>query len=191
LDLTNTQKLISFSESLCPQDECFLAGSLVSYAEFGSKILSSLFSSFLLSLFLVGLVILYLSLHFGLKPATTFGLIAASFWGPMTLMSLFYALGVSITYVTSLIASIMVGLAGDNAIQFLYRRKSLFANATFYQGSSLFITICMIAISSAFFFSDFVQIQRLGFFMVLGFIFNYIGDVCILKGLNKVQKTTT
>ena len=185
LDLTHTQELIQFNNSLCPKGECFLAGSLISYAEFGSKILSSLFSSFMLSLFLVGLVVVFLCFHFGLNLKTTFSLLAASFWGPMTLMSLFYIFGISITYVTSLIASIMVGLAGDNAIQFLYKKKTLFENATFYQGCSLFITFCMIAISSAFFFSDFVQIQKLGFFMVIGFVLNYIGDVCILKGLNR------
>jgi len=183
--LTHTQELIQFNNSLCPKGECFLAGSLISYAEFGSKILSSLFSSFMLSLFLVGLVVVFLCFHFGLNLKTTFSLLAASFWGPMTLMSLFYIFGISITYVTSLIASIMVGLAGDNAIQFLYKKKTLFENATFYQGCSLFITFCMIAISSAFFFSDFVQIQKLGFFMVIGFVLNYIGDVCILKGLNR------
>jgi len=185
IELNNTLRLEAFNKTLCPNNECFLAGSLVSYAEFGSKILNSLFSSFLISLLLVGLVILLLSFSFKLNFKNTLSLIAASFWGPMTLICVFYLFGVSITYVTSLIASIMVGLAGDNAIQFLYRKNNIYENAKFYQGSTLFITFCMIAISSSFFISDFIQLQKLGAFMVLGFVFNYIGDVFILKALNK------
>jgi len=183
LDITQTLKIIEYNKSLCPNEECFLAGSLISYAEFGTRILNSLFKSFALSLLLVSLVIAFLCWQF--KTNDSPPLIVASLWGPISLIALFYIFNFSITYVTSLIASIMVGLAGDNAIQFIYRKKSMYENASFYENCSLFVSVCMIFISCSFFMSDFIQIQKLGLFMVVGFILNYIGDVFILKALTK------
>ena len=81
--------------------------------------------------------------------------------------------------------TILVGLAGDNAIQFIFRNKGLQKDVKFFQTASVLVTFCMIILSSSFFFSSFQSLRDLGILMIIGFVLNFIGDIYILKSLAK------
>jgi predicted RND superfamily exporter protein len=161
-------------------ETCLIAGSTVSYAEFGSRILKTLLDSFLLSLFLVSLVILLFRTT-NLK--TTFYLILSSIWGPLMLIIFFGLFKIPVFYVTSICASLLVGLAGDNAIQFMYFSKNIHSSVSFLQNASLKIAIGMILFCMVLFASPFTPLVNLGGIFILSIILLYIGDVFIFKSL--------
>ena len=59
-DILSINALNKYTQDLCGAN-CFLAGSLVSYGEFGERVLSTLMESLLVSLLLVGIVLIFLS----------------------------------------------------------------------------------------------------------------------------------
>ncbi|PIS10286.1 MAG: hypothetical protein COT73_10155 [Bdellovibrio sp. CG10_big_fil_rev_8_21_14_0_10_47_8] len=181
--LADISNLIHQVSVLCPQQSCELAGSLVSYNEFGSRILGTLFNSLFISLLIVMVVILLLSisLRSNHKVSALFSVI----WGPLALLSFFVVSRFPIFYVTSICASVLVGLSGDNAIQFLFgKKRGSFEKSIDDLGTcSLIVTLGMILLSCVFFFSVFEPLQKLGGLIILGLIFVFVGDVWILRGL--------
>lgn len=106
---------------LCPHGECWLAGGLISYGEFGERILKTLLSSLGVSLFLVAIVLLYLMISLGHREYLSVLLSAA--WGPLALLAVFYVGKFPVFYVSSMVAAILVGIAGDNTVQYLLAAK--------------------------------------------------------------------
>lgn len=165
---------------------CITAGNAISYAEFGSRILKTLLDSLVISLVLVAFII-FIFRTTNLK--TTFYLILTSIWGPLALIIIFGIFKIPIFYVTSICASLLVGLAGDNAIQFMYFSKKLSHSVNFLQEASLKISLGMILLCCIFFLAPFDPLISLGAIFILSFVLLYIGDVLILKafidGTNK------
>lgn len=169
------------NQKLCTTNDlntCIVAGSAVSYSEFGSRILRTLLESLLVSLILVALVI-FLFRTTDLK--TTFYLILSSIWGPLALITFFGIFKISIFYVTSICASLLVGLAGDNAIQFMYFSKRISKSVDFLQDASFKIMLGMMLMCLILFLAPFTPLIHLGWIFILSFILLYIGDVVILK----------
>ncbi|MCB0369614.1 MAG: hypothetical protein KDD45_09265, partial [Bdellovibrionales bacterium] len=184
MDMPEIKKLISKSEKLC-NDKCQLTGSLISYNEFSVKILHTLLSSLGLSVFLVILILFLIR-----KPLTfseVFCLIVSSIWGPLTLLSLFIIFKIPISFVTCICASLLVGLTGDNAIQFIFNTKKSNLNQSIdsFSDASLIVTIGMIFLVSIFLISEIASLGTLGGYIMLGFLLGFIGDVWILKGILK------
>lgn len=192
LTTSNTQKineLRSTINSFCPKRECFLVGQYVGFADYSFQLIKTLFDSLFLSLALVMAIIYFLVR--ALKIKNFFYLIISSFWGPAVMLCLIYAFDLSINFVTCIVASTLVGLTGDNAIQFIFATKNLNldeginerATPAFY--CSLTMAIC----SLLFLFSYFEPPRTLGILLSLGFLFSFVGDVWILKGLkNSTEK---
>lgn len=164
---------------------CGLAGTLVSYGEFGERVLSTFTQSLMMSLVLVLFVLLFLVL--ALRQKNIFALLTSALWGPFMLLTIFVAFKIPIFYVTSIFASILIGLAGDNTIQYVFsnyrQRNQLGAEA--FGGASLVLTFCMCCLSGVLFFAYFGPLKILGLLMIVGFIFSVIGDLWILKALRK------
>jgi uncharacterized protein len=174
--------------NLCTTNDlktCVTAGNAISYAEFGSRILKTLLDSLLVSLVLVSIVILIFR-TVDLK--TTFYLILSSIWGPLALIVFFGVFKIPVFYVTSICASLLVGLAGDNAIQFMYFSKKINKSVNFLESAALKITLGMMSLCLILFISPFTPLINLGGIFVLSFIFLYVGDVLILKAFTQGQK---
>ena len=114
-------------------------------------------------------------------------MIISSFWGPAVLLCMIYLLDISINFVTCIIASTLVGLTGDNAIQFLFASNSdNLSDGILERGaSSFYCSITMALCSLVFLGSYFDAPKTLGLMLAAGFILSYLGDVWLLKGLTK------
>lgn len=167
------------------KENCYLSGTLVSYGEFGERVLSTFTQSLMMSLALVFFVLLFLVL--ALRQKNIFALLASALWGPFMLLTIFVIFRVPIFYVTSIFASILIGLAGDNTIQYIFanHRQKDQLGAESFGGASLVLTFCMCCLSSVLFFAYFGPLKLLGLLMIVGFSFSIIGDLWILKALRK------
>jgi predicted RND superfamily exporter protein len=193
MDMDQVRSVIHSVDSFCPKEECALVGSLISYNEFSTRVLQTLFSSLGVSLLLVGLIILGISRHLSWRERAA--CLIASAWGPLCLLALFILFNIPLFFVTCVCASVLVGLAGDNAIQFILKAQrkgqSGVSQAVDQLGdASLILTISMIAITAIFFFSEMAPLVKLGGIMILGFTLGYIGDVFVLKGLLKDRSSS-
>lgn len=191
LKTTNTQKLNELRSSvaqLCPKHECWVGGEIIAFADFSRSLIHTLFDSFFLSLVLVAIVLAYLAWASGKHHY--FSLIIASFWGPAVILCLIYAFDLSINFVTCIIASTLVGLTGDNAIQFIFASKdnALEKGIEERGPSSLYCALTMGLCSLVFLGSYFEAPKVLGVLLAAGFLFSLIGDVWILNGLTPKKK---
>jgi predicted RND superfamily exporter protein len=171
--------------SLICKDNCYLAHILVSYSEFGLKILSTLTESFSLSVILVCSLLFFLSLY--LKTGNIIPILLSAVWGPFTLLFGFMYFDIGIYFATSVVMAVLVGLAGDNAIQFLFSAQngSLKKAVQDLGLASIITMVLMLVISSGFLFSDFGGVQKIGIMMMIGFVLGWIGDLVVLRGLLK------
>lgn len=173
---------IKFTENIC-QDRCQLVGTIISYSEFSGRVLNTLFESFLISIIQVIIIIFLLRGNLGLRE--TIYCIISSVWGPIALLAIFVWFKIPVFFISSMCAAVLVGLAGDNAIQFIFssKKKSFATAVDQLSEASLILTIGNCLMLSLFFFSPIAPIAKLGGFMMLGILLCYFGDLVILKGL--------
>ena len=161
----------------------FPAGDLVSYADFGEVVPRTLLRSLGTCLLLVGAVVslLYRSagLGWGLR-----ALIASSF-GPAVVLVAVWAIGVRVNFVTAVFASVLVGLTGDNAVQFAAaaHRGSLLRAIDRRGGAAVIVTAVMALCALTFLGSAFVPPRKLGVLLALGLVASFVGDVWLLRSL--------
>lgn len=188
LKTTNTEKINKLRDKiveLCPNQQCYITGEVIGFADFSKSLINTLFYSLFISLILVSTTIYFLvylsnSKHF-------INMIISSFWGPAVLLCMIYLFDISINFVTCIIASTLVGLTGDNAIQFLFASNSDNLNDGILErgASSFYCSITMALCSLVFLGSYFDAPKTLGLMLAAGFILSYLGDVWLLKGLTK------
>ena len=180
-DIIEINRFRARIEHLC-KNACHLAGTLISYGEFGEQVLQTLLSSLFLSLIQVS-IILWL-LNFLLKQNHGIGIIFASIWGTLALLCFYLVFQVKVFFVTSIIASIVIGIAGDNPIQFMFykkRRGSLSSGIHGLAPASLTLFILMASTTSVLLFSSLSFLRTMSALMILGLFLMYLGDVYILK----------
>ncbi|HEX4924755.1 MAG TPA: hypothetical protein VFV50_11745 [Bdellovibrionales bacterium] len=185
-DIVHVNALRDRVAELCA-GKCHVAGTLVSYGEFGDRVLSSFLDSMALSIALVMLILLFLVYAIG--QGNAFAILISSIWGPMILLSLFVIFKIPISYITSVFVSLLVGLAGDNAIHYLFANSRQSASSAYKDlgGASILMTFCMIAASTTLFVSVFAPMRTLGLLLVAGFFLTLLGDFWILQALESVR----
>jgi predicted RND superfamily exporter protein len=183
IDTASIDALSAEVTRLCPAAECHLAGTLVAYTEFGDRVLDTLLKSLGMSLILVSAVILYLLRAKG--QTAYFSTLLSMLWGPFALICIFWAFDFPITYVTCTFASIVVGIAGDNTIQYLFaaRSGSIHRGIDKQARASVLVTLMMMGLSLLFYGSYFASVRSLATLFVLGFALTLIGDLWVFKGL--------
>jgi predicted RND superfamily exporter protein len=183
-DMSNEglQSLKSSIQNIC-QNECHVVGSLISYNEFSVRVLETLFSSLGVSLILV--VFIILSLGHRLNKKELWACIISSIWGPLALLGLFIIFKVPLFFVSCICASVLIGLAGDNAIQFIFfsQKGKMNNSVDSLTQASLIVSIGMMVLSSVFLLSSLAPLAKLGLYILLGFILGYLGDLWVLRGL--------
>lgn len=180
-------EFISFVEKTCG-DRCQIVGTIISYSEFSNRVLMTLFNSFSTSLFLIMLVIFLIRKPLGLKEV--FACVISSLWGPITLLGIFIWFQLPVFFISSICASVLVGIAGDNAIQFIFnaKKQKLTSSLEALSEASFIITFGYCLLLSVFFLSPIAPIAKLGVLMILGIFLCYFGDLYILKGLLHKKK---
>lgn len=172
---------------LCPLRECWLAGEFIGFADFSEGLITTLFESMLGSVFSVGLIVALLGIgtgHLRYVP----GLVLASFWGPAVMMTAIFLCGITINFVTCIVASTLIGLTGDNAIMFMFQGKSIAAGIEEKGIGSFQTALIMAVVALTFVLSYFEPPRMLGFLLAGGFLCALLGDVWILKGLMPREK---
>ncbi len=183
MEMEEVKNLIEAANSICTMKKCQLVGGLISYNEFSVKILNTLFSSLGLSILLVALLIVFIKRS--LRWTDTAYLVVSAIWGPLVLLTLFIIFKIPLSFVSCICASLLVGLAGDNAIQFIFRsyRSNLGQSINELAEASLIVTIGMMLLISVFMFSIIASIAMLGVSILAGLALAFFGDVWILRGL--------
>jgi predicted RND superfamily exporter protein len=141
--------------------------------------------SFALSIFFVLMILLWL-LRIENKLTYFLPLALSSLMGPLAILSLISLFQIPVTIVTSIFLAVMVGLAGDNAIQFLFGSEGdLSSGVQGKASSSIVVTILMMAGSLMFLFQSLLPMKIIGGLFILGFLINLVGDLWGLKRLLK------
>lgn len=168
---------------VCQQYQCVLVGELANHARFATQTIATLMESFALSL---GLIIIILSLlAWAFKTSNAIAMLFSAVWGPVVLLGMIPLLTGGVNFVSCVFAAVLVGLAGDNCIQFIFsaRGQSLQHGINDRGMSALIMTVMMTLASTAYFLSDFQQPRVLGALFCAGYVLLFVGDVWILRGL--------
>jgi predicted RND superfamily exporter protein len=188
LRTTNTvevEKLRGAVQAACAPGKCFLGGEIVAFAEFSQSLIGTLFGSLFISLLLVGAVIVYLARSLGIGEIVP--LLLSSFWGPAFTLVCIGVLRAPVNSVTAVVASIVVGITGDNAIQFIFaasgKRAKLTTGLEDVAAASVKCNLLMAAGCLVFLFSYFDPPRMLGLLLATGLIAALVGEVYVLRGL--------
>ncbi len=171
------------SQKLCPNDECYLTGRLVSYADFANSVPKTLLTSLAYSLSFVAIIIIILCLY--QKQRNILIVLLSSFWGVAFIITFIAISGVSINFVTCAALSILVGLTGDNAIQYLLSVRDLDSGLKRKSIASIITSFIMIVCCSLFLFYYFKPPRDFGIILMLGLASSLIGDLWVLKALKR------
>jgi uncharacterized protein len=180
-DLSQINSTVQNIKEICPPGVCEPAGEGVVYAEYSDKVSNTLFNSFILSLVLVGLILIGLSWKYPLK--VKLGILVSSFWGPVLMIGVLGVFQIPLNLVTSIFASILVGLTGDNAIQYLFasQGQNLLVGIKKRGLASIHLAILMCLSSLMFTGLTLVPMKLLGGLLFLGFVFCLLGDLNLLQ----------
>jgi predicted RND superfamily exporter protein len=184
MTIKNVDRLKREVAKFCPEKECEIGGSLVSFGEFSQKIPDSLLQSLAMSLILVSIVISLVAYFLG-HSKLIIPLILSALWGPIASLSVIILLGLKITYMTCIFASVLVGLAGDNALQYLFAasENSLEEGVDNCFQSSYQVCLFMFLLPIVFMISPFVPMRELGVLFSMGSLASLFGDLWLLRGL--------
>ena len=180
-DVASVNRLRAEVERICSKGECEIGGTLVSYSEFGDRILTTLFSSLGLSMILVMLILVWLAWEMGHRALLP--ILISALWGPAAMMAVMWAFQVPINLFTCLCASALLGLTGDNTIQFLFGKSVLHESVSKLGSASILVALIMATLCLTFLFAYFSPARTLGVLMMVGFVVGLIGDYWILQGL--------
>jgi predicted RND superfamily exporter protein len=175
-------------EKLCPSGECHVGGDLIAYSDFSTRIPKTLIDSMVLSLALVGAIIAFLTFAFG-QEKFLLQLLASSFWGPCAMLFIIAILQIPMNFMKCIFAGVLVGLTGDNVIQYLFasRRGELRLGIAARGSASLQTTVFMILTSLMYLFSYFTPPKQFGLIMGSGLFIALIGDLWLLNGLLRLS----
>ncbi|MCB0421106.1 MAG: MMPL family transporter [Bdellovibrionales bacterium] len=175
-----TLELQAKIEDLC-RDKCSLQGELAAFSEYTMKLIGILSHGALWSLTMVLLLIVLLMVHFRLPHAFLYAATAA--WGPVTLIGLVSVTQFPINLTTVVLGAVAIGLAGDNAIQFIFaaRKKGVTQAPKDLSMASFVSALFMATASFSFLYSQLPNIRHLGFYLISLFLLGFWGDVFLLR----------
>lgn len=187
-DIQSLESLNQFTDKIC-QGRCYLTGEMVAFKDYALSMLTTLYSSFTLSLTSVSILLILLSL--AVSGRIFWPLILSSMWAPLMLMICTSLFQIKINVVTCLAMDLMIGLSGDNAVQFLlFDRKGRWTKGheeLYPVGLMIVTTIALISLILV--FSAFRTARILSGLMEFGAVLMLIGDLWILNYFTQVKKT--
>ena len=183
VDLDTVGRVREHIDELCRDGGCYPAGPLISYADFASRVPEVLLRSLLTCLVLVGLVLLGLTR--ARRQPCGLAIVASAFWAPSVMLIALALLRVPVNFLTCVFASVLVGLTGDNVIQFLFASKTGPISEGVEDRSAAAIQVAIVTAVCALIFlgSSFVPSRRLGMLLAAGVLASLVGDIWILRAL--------
>jgi predicted RND superfamily exporter protein len=180
IDIRSIEKLTRHVELIC-QGKCYLNGEIIAFQDYALSMLQTLYSSFLSSLLPVLLLMAFLC-HAS-SGRILWPILLSTLWAPLMLLILVSLFQIKVNVVTCLAMALLTGLAGDNAIQFLFfdRHGRWTQGLKQLKHSSLLMFVVMTAISSVLCLSYFRSARILSGLIVLGIFLLLIGDLWILN----------
>ncbi len=178
--------LLAKIKKLCGEGKyCYPAGELVSYSEFSEHVLGALFRSLGSSLLLVGSVILITCYRFNRIKQSPF-ILMACFWGVAFMLVIVSGLQIRVNFMTCVFASVLVGLTGDNGIQFLFSgRNNMERGIVRHAPASIVIGIIMSITCLLFLSAAFVPPRIFGVLLAIGILSSLVGDIWLMKSFSK------
>jgi len=190
-DTESIHELENSVHNICKSIGCYLAGIPVVYSEFSRKVPETLLGSFSLSIVLVSVILIWLSYCCGYL-SSVHSILLSSFWGPSLMFLFIAALSIKVNFLTCIFASVIVGLTGDNAIQFLCagRGRSLQVGILKGGGAALVAGFLMALSSLIFIGSYFIPPRTFGLLLMGGFFASTLGDYWLLQALVRKSDET-
>lgn len=178
MDLSRMNELLTTLSSLCGSD-CKAVGEGVIYTDFTLTVTQTLWYSFILTLVLISLVLGWLSY----RKRILWKLVLSSFWGPVVMIGICALLKVPLNLTTAIFVTVLAGLTGDNAIQYLFSaRKRPIQTGIARQGScSIILTLLAVICCLGFLKLTFAPLQTLGLLLIAGFLVVLAGDLFLFK----------
>ncbi len=165
------------------QSPARLTGAYNVYQEFSEMVLRTLESSAVITMLLVSVVILILALKFGLARQAPL-LILSALWGPIVLLAGCALFGIQISVNLAPFAAVLMGLSGDNAIQYIFASRDGLTRALDERGGASVQSALMMAVIGAVpALSAFEPPKTLALFLVLGMMLGLLGDLILLRSL--------
>jgi predicted RND superfamily exporter protein len=181
------KKLETDIQVLCPNDECWLAGILDTYVDYVSRVSHTLIASLFTSFFLVLAVILWILGARRFQDSVP--ILISIFFGPAALCAVLALLQIPVNMNTTICISVIVGLSGDNALQFLLSKQKRLGGALRFKSLAAIMTALMMAsISTIFLFSYLQPPRELGLLLIFSFLICLFGDVFVLQSLLKKSR---
>ena len=162
---------------------CHIGGEIVAYSDFAGLVPKTLIDSLLVSLVLVSLVIAFLAIA-QKKEKHIPALLLSSFWGAFFVIMLMGHLHLTLDFWKSIFASILVGLTGDNAIQYLFasERKEINSGIESRGVASIITNVLMALTSLVYLGSYFSSPKMFGVILCTGLLASLFGDLWLFQG---------
>lgn len=166
-------------------DKCTIKSEIIVSKDYAVGILQTLYDS-ALSGFL-SIILLILWLVSAISKRHTIPILLSTLWASFMLLIIVVLLQFKINVVTCVALSVLIGAAGDNAIQFLLLQKSSLSRSVKEIGEASGEQLILIMLLSSTLFISYFQTPRtLALLMILGIILMFIGDLWVLNGLNSI-----
>ena len=187
VDLRSLTELKDKIDDICGEN-CRVYGDLVDYIELSSHGPKTLLDSLIVSILLTGTILIVLCLGCG-QLAIAPSLFFSSIWGVCVTMLLVSLTQIEINFLSSIFMSILVGVCGDNTIQFLLGPRSQRIQENIDEkGVGAQVVIGITSLSGLVFtLSDFSPVRVLGLLLSMGLWLVLIGDLWVLRLLTKKE----
>ncbi len=175
-------------DKIC-EGKCHLGGEIVAYSEFAKLVPQTLMKGLMTSLLLVGLVLSVIAVAQN-KGKYLFTCLISSYWGAFFTIFILEVFNSQVDFWKAIFASILVGLAGDNTIQFLFASE----NKTIDDGisergvPSIITSVFMALTSLIYLFSYYSSPRTFGVILSLGILSILFGDLWLFKSFNRFLK---
>ncbi|MBY0413761.1 MAG: hypothetical protein K2Q18_06335, partial [Bdellovibrionales bacterium] len=188
-DTKDVPVVVSRIQSICGKN-CTISSEIIVSKDYAVGILQTLYDSAISGFFSIILLITWLV--FTISKRHTVPVLLSTLWASFMLLIIVVAFQVKINVVTCVALSVLIGLAGDNVIQFLLLQKDSLSNSVEEVGeASTENFILMMLLSATLFFSYFQTPRTLAVLMMVGIVLMFIGDLWVLNGLTAISDKKT
>jgi uncharacterized protein len=181
--LSAVGRTIAAIDEAC-KGRCHASGESAVLHEYSLRVSRTLVESFVVSVLLVTLVMIALARALG-QGRAAWKLVYSSVWSPVVMIGAIAVFQVPVNLITSIFAAVIVGLTGDNAIQYLFasRQGGLSEGVHARAGATVQLLLLLSVSSLIFLGASMVPIRTLGILFSTGFFVTLAGDLWLLKGL--------
>lgn len=189
MTLESLETLQAAVDNLCTTQgaRCTLVDTAVSYTAMVRRLLNHLLAIFLSS---SAVVVATVSVVAALRRPQHFwkatpALLAGAFVGPALTIHTLAICGSELGLTSALGIVVLIGMAGDNAIHYLWAsdEKSIDTGISRRSVASVKIAAFCLLVSSTLLMSALTSVQALGWFLLAGLFFGLVGDLWVVKGM--------